>query len=381
MRELSGADTPSVAADYVILGRRIRIAGNHAPALKAFNDFYEPMRVPPAGVKPDLQIAFAYRIGPDGARMDVSCGDRSWTLENMWAEWPCASFTLEVLSTCLTHFPVHAGCVARGGRAIVVAGASGMGKSTLVSQLATRGWMLLSDEIAPITRSPGHVDPYPLRVGLRPGPSQALASQDDAPSVRTANEYKRLVSVEMLTAGVVPVRAKLDSAIFLSQRTDATVVTSRKLQAPVRALFEAWNPGLEADLAVLCGHCRLNPAPEVGGVSVLLPVSDATGLMDRLKELAVRHGTGLIEAMCEDYETPDYGAEPVLAPIPASAGVLELLKHVPPMVRRRIAESTCGGSTARLVAELAASVADVRFFRLRPGRLEDELRLVGSLVP
>jgi hypothetical protein len=189
------------------------------------------------------------------------------------------------------------------------------------------------------------------------------------------------VSVETLTGGIAPVRAKLDSVIFLSQRTDGTVVTARKLQAPVRALFEAWNAGLEADLAALCSPCSLSPAPEIGGVAVLLPISDATGLMDRLKELAARHGTALVEAMCEDYDTPDYLADPAMAPIPASAGVLELLKHVPPTVRRRIAEATCGGSTARLVAELAASVAGVRFFRMRPGRLEDELQLVGSLVP
>jgi hypothetical protein len=46
---------------------------------------------------------------------------------------------------------LHASVVERSGRAILISGASGVGKSTLALELVDRGWRLLSDDIAPIT--------------------------------------------------------------------------------------------------------------------------------------------------------------------------------------------------------------------------------------
>ena len=44
------------------------------------------------------------------------------------------------------RFPLHAGCVARGGRGVLLAGTSGAGKSTLTAALVKDGWDFLSDD-------------------------------------------------------------------------------------------------------------------------------------------------------------------------------------------------------------------------------------------
>ena len=62
---------------------------------------------------------------------------------------------------------VHAASVATPGGILVVAGASGQGKSTLALGLAHRGFGLLSDELAIIDRD-GSVLPYPRSVHVRP---------------------------------------------------------------------------------------------------------------------------------------------------------------------------------------------------------------------
>ena len=43
---------------------------------------------------------------------------------------------------------LHASCVERDGRALLMSGHSGAGKSTLSALLAERGWRLLGDEFA-----------------------------------------------------------------------------------------------------------------------------------------------------------------------------------------------------------------------------------------
>jgi hypothetical protein len=53
---------------------------------------------------------------------------------------------LGILSAAIGVAPIHAGCLARDGRGVLLTGNSGAGKSTLAIALARRGYALLSDE-------------------------------------------------------------------------------------------------------------------------------------------------------------------------------------------------------------------------------------------
>jgi hypothetical protein len=67
-----------------------------------------------------------------------------------------------ILARVRSHFLAHAGAVARDGRGVVLAGDSGHGKTTLVLELARRGWDFLSDEVAALGRA-GPAAPLPAR--------------------------------------------------------------------------------------------------------------------------------------------------------------------------------------------------------------------------
>ena len=53
---------------------------------------------------------------------------------------------LGILSASIGVAPVHAACLVRDSRGVLVAGGSGAGKSTLTIAMAKRGWGLLSDD-------------------------------------------------------------------------------------------------------------------------------------------------------------------------------------------------------------------------------------------
>lgn len=63
---------------------------------------------------------------------------------------------------------VHAGVVVRDGRALLIAGPSGRGKSTLTAALVKRGCAYFSDELAALTAE-GNVLRYPTPLRLREG--------------------------------------------------------------------------------------------------------------------------------------------------------------------------------------------------------------------
>jgi hypothetical protein len=57
---------------------------------------------------------------------------------------------------------LHAAAVERKGKALLVSGPSGQGKSTLATLLCERGWSYMSDDIAPVRMSSNDVLPFPL---------------------------------------------------------------------------------------------------------------------------------------------------------------------------------------------------------------------------
>lgn len=72
-----------------------------------------------------------------------------------------------ISSTALQYLIVHAAVVENQGSAVLLPGAPGVGKSTLCAALVSRGWRLLSDEMALIIPSTLAVVPVPRPVSLK----------------------------------------------------------------------------------------------------------------------------------------------------------------------------------------------------------------------
>jgi hypothetical protein len=67
-----------------------------------------------------------------------------------------------MIAPALDLIALHAGCVVRGGKAVLLAASSGVGKSTATLALAMRGWSLLSDDWTFVGHDRGQ-DPEALR--------------------------------------------------------------------------------------------------------------------------------------------------------------------------------------------------------------------------
>jgi len=78
---------------------------------------------------------------------------------------------------------LHAGAVERHGTAIVIAGESGRGKSTLVAALVRAGFGYLTDELVVIDPATRRVEPYPKAIDLSPGSLTLLGLDTTADAV------------------------------------------------------------------------------------------------------------------------------------------------------------------------------------------------------
>jgi len=74
---------------------------------------------------------------------------------NVLAAYPFFTIPLIEVMKRRERFPLHAGCVARDGHGVLLAGTSGSGKSTLTAALVRDGWDFLSDDMVFLARRAG----------------------------------------------------------------------------------------------------------------------------------------------------------------------------------------------------------------------------------
>ncbi len=130
-------------------------------------------------------FGFFYR---DGARFAIRSDGGE-----VWADWP-SGYSLEDAATYLVGpvlgfvlrlkgiSPLHASAVEIGGRAVVIVGPPGAGKSTTAAAFAHLGHAVLSDDVAALREQGNqfYVAPGYPRVNLWPDSVRALHGSEDA---------------------------------------------------------------------------------------------------------------------------------------------------------------------------------------------------------
>ncbi|WP_033921200.1 HprK-related kinase A [Sphingomonas sp. 37zxx] len=107
-------------------------------------------------VRPAVMIGGDYTI-PDAAPLPLSLG-------LLAAEM---GMNLQMALAQRRYLLLHASCVERDGRAVLMTGISGAGKSTLAALLMARGWRLMGDEFALVDAETGLIHGFPRLVSLK----------------------------------------------------------------------------------------------------------------------------------------------------------------------------------------------------------------------
>jgi HprK-related kinase A len=118
----------------------------------------EPARPWRRWVRPSVAIGGDYML-PDAAPLPLAQG-------LLAAEM---GMNLQMALGWRRHVLLHASCVERDGRALVMTGASGSGKSTLAAMLGERGWRLMGDEFALLDLASGDIFAFPRLISLKNG--------------------------------------------------------------------------------------------------------------------------------------------------------------------------------------------------------------------
>jgi hypothetical protein len=254
---------------------------------------------------------------------------------------------------------LHAVVVARDGRAWVVSGPAGSGKTSLARALVARGFRLMSDDLAPLTAADGRVHPFPRRIGLT---QDAVAGLDAGDLLRVGDKAfidpSRLGAVPVAEplplGGVVIMNPYVEDAAGLVRMSVAVLDAGGALGRRLAAL-----PGVQA-----------TPAPAPAGVSCL--------------ELELRGGAAVAAAMdaldgADNqvlFHSRHYGGEkkyasaPVLRPLAARQAALDLLRETLNREARSALMIRHGGQVGAALVELAGLLDGIPCHHLTPAGVD-----------
>ena len=128
---------------------------------------------------------------------------------------------------------LHAAVVERDGRAVLLPGVPGAGKSTLCAALVERGWRLLSDEFTMVRLDDGRIQPHPRPISLKNNSIELIANR--YAGARLSRPYEGTIK---------------GTVAFLRAPNDA-VARAQETAAPVLTIFPSYRAGVRLDLAPL----------------------------------------------------------------------------------------------------------------------------------
>jgi hypothetical protein len=168
---------PAPSAWYLVLGEVVAVVSDVDEALERVDETYTAFRADAVALGDALVVELRQPVsGRDYLVRDSGGYERRWP--------GVAAATVDLLSR-IVHgvlarlhardvYAIHAGAVVYRGAALILAGKSGQGKTTLVLGLLRRGFGLLSDEFAIVEPGAPHILPYRRSLHVRPGTPELI---------------------------------------------------------------------------------------------------------------------------------------------------------------------------------------------------------------
>jgi hypothetical protein len=259
---------------------------------------------------------------------------------------------------------LHAAVVAGEGRAWLISGPSGSGKSSLGQALLGRGYELLSDDLAPLSLADGLVHPFPRRLGLvrdsdRPAPEGAILLGGKA--YVTADQIGVRVATEALPPGGIVLMNPFDP-------------TGRTVEMTL---------GIAGDPSALRNRLAAEPGVEVTGsraeddLSVLkLALQGSHAIAHVERELEQADSEVLFHVRGYGSEKT-YAEEPSLRPITAREAIFGLLREMLNRERGSALMRRLNGKLGGAVVELWGLLDGVPCFELEPSDIESTADLLA----
>jgi len=277
-------------------------------------------------------------------------------------------------------FLIHAGVVSRRKEAIIIAGPSSFGKTTLTLELVKRGFKFLSDEFCAVDRNDGLIYSFPRSLSVRADSLcmvKGMGGEKMAGTGIHGKEPKKWMDIEDWQGEVVEAAAAGKFLFFLrgnrssSARGDERIIDLVLIGEDPELIDELCgvHPGTRFVLSHEGKDCR----------TYRFVYKQAGGVSRRFEEVCERHPKNLLYYELVSTEAPEFDREPLMEEIPKSLAAFELMRNLVNRSPRGRAVSDFRTSSA-LLMRLGKVVKEMSCYNLFVGRLGRMADLIMDAV-
>ena len=274
-------------------------------------------------------------------------------------------------------FIIHGAALADRQKGLILAAASGLGKSTLTLEFLQRGKKFLSDELACLDREGGELQAFPRALSVHRSVLEGFLTAEKKapldPERVIGYQTKIMIDVEELFPKPHLTRCRLQTIVFieppaLKPRGDQTQTMELRFFTLPADFLEALKkaPGLIELTANLSGPCPM----------VRLAYQAKAPLVPIIQALADKHRVAIRSYYPEGKAEIDYHRPPQLYTLKPSSGILMLCRYV---LNAPVNPDDPDSGRQRLLASLALATRGVRFFRMTPGPLAEMADRIETL--
>ena len=274
------------------------------------------------------------------------------------------------------YIVLHAGVVSREGRAIVVYGQSGFGKTTLTLELLRRGYGFMSDEFCPIRLSDFLIEPFERLVGLkRSSPFYSLAGPQQR--VFLASDGKDFIDC----ADIFPCRPAepCRAAIFIEISGSKDSHTCPPGGVALDINMSSDGTTVPDALRRLPGVTISEPLIKGSFVAYRVTASDSTAFMSSFNQIWKENSHDIFSVFPYKGEIDTYDRTPVLRSIPAFEALTSLVSNIVNRSPTGRLLASHEGKTSSLVMLLGNLLKDAACYSLQPGQLAKMADLIDNL--
>jgi hypothetical protein len=279
-----------------------------------------------------------------------------------------------------SHLLVHAGVVARDGKAYLFSADSFHGKTTLVLKLLQQGFAFLSDDIAALSRADRLVYPFPRSLRLRPGTLELLGYDNALWTDAQVWHGKLLLDAEQLVPGCMGQPAPIAGLILLTDDNAGEHGHAQADAYDIELVIDRLDPEFVAAMQAMPGLLSIEKRERSGHPSLVLCVAGKADAVAHIHHWSQQRRVFIINLLVDLPEQPDFGRTPHLTPIAKSDALRHLLKQFKGSHQSRLLTEAYAGKSTRLYLDLAGMIKQAQCYRLTVGRLDEMAGLIDDLA-